>query len=345
MARSIWQFLTDHNEFIKLHFTKQLDAHKAPQMYISFIGNESYLDPLLTWSARYNHLWIIEWLINSHYHQMGMINYDLLELNHKESILHILCRDSYNSPRHQTLVKKLITETDISGMHTTEKGKYYANYINVDDVEFLSELRNINDAIATQLLHAIFSKEYQPKLAMILLDKIIWDINECCNISLNGCNTIPHAAVRTGRIDLIRKILERYDFDISRIDIRGNNVLHLAVLSPLKSKRKQTVIDLLFTHPKMYQFMHKKNANGWSAYDIAIDKCAFVDCADGVDFDEDIGKRLQQYQQYYFRNDTNGNTSFVNEKTWQPGVTFAIHPITQCNDRTYYWDQHKMYQI
>ena len=78
---------------------------------------------------------------------------------------------------------------------------------------------------------------------------------------------------------------------------------------------------------------------GETPYEIAIDEW-------GSGYDDDIAKRLKQYERYYHGNTTD-ETAFVDANTYRGGITITGHPVTQCSNRTYFWDipGNKMYQI
>ena len=256
-AMTIWNYYTDHQAFIQQHFSKEIQETPKWNILSSQLNGVVYQDPLLTWCVRYDHLWLIECLLNSPYQQM--VNWNILELFHGQSILHILAQNANKSIwRYLALIRKLIIETDISVMHRTSNGDRFVHLLTVPEdaaLKFKFILDELNIIHAKKLIYEIGLRQYNIRQAVILLNKIsgingIYGDTQC---------TIMHVAVDNGKIALIEKILERYDYDISTVDGLGNNVLHAAILSKLQSRRKVAVIDTLFSHHRTHELMHQRN--------------------------------------------------------------------------------------
>ena len=158
--RTILIYFTDKDQFIQTHFAKGNDGYPTYQSQDILTGKK-YNDPLLIWCARFNHLFIIEWLLNIEHPQIQQnINYNLLEINHSETLLQVLSRYAV-FPRYRNLILTLLYETDIEMIPEIDT----------------PEMKNLQYLIREEFGRRIFASRHQIEKELILLENII-DIND-----------------------------------------------------------------------------------------------------------------------------------------------------------------------
>ena len=234
-ARIILHYYTNKSEFINVHFSKDTPLYP---LFSSKLNGRHYIDPLLIWCARYNHLFVIEWLLNMHsmrsfnHHN---VDFSQMEMIHNQSLLHVLSLYS-RIPRYKKLIFRLLSEVNIDVWYLMGRkmpntvmpstlSDFYNGYVNMLSTQQFGDSKASKKLLSFKRAIDIYAP--MKSVCYLSRNQIVFLLIEFDKAPLR----MLQQAIRNKNDGLSMKIIQQFpDLNIYARDGSGNYILNIAIV-------------------------------------------------------------------------------------------------------------------